>query len=269
MARTNNETFSNPSIKKLNSFSQSVFGVDSAAGYKGIAAKTIYFVVLFALGMGAYFYMHSYFAANYYTVSGAGIFANEQTIYAGALVITLIAGLIASFVPSSVPITGSIYSAGMGYSVTFLSMIYARAYKGIVFEAISLTLLVILVMAGLYASGKVKVTNKFRTVITTALLVSLMGSLIFWIIGLVAPHSAFYTAIVAINQGPLGIVIALLGVVLAAAFLLSDFDTIQMTVENGLDKKYEWFAAYGLIVGVIYLYLKVLRLLAIIMNNRD
>ena len=146
---------------------------------------------------------------------------------------------------------------------------YARAYKGIVLEAIVLTLLVILVMAGLYVSGKVHVTQKFRTVLTTALLVSIIGSLLFFIIGLVAPASDFYRAIVAVNQGPLGILIAVLGVVLAAAFMLADFDTIQMTVENGLAKKYEWYAAYGLIVGVIYLYLKILRLIAVIMNNRN
>lgn len=268
MARSDERTFSNPNIRKLSSFSQSVFGED-VAGYKGIAAKTIYFILLFAMGMGAYFYIHSYFTANYYSMAVEGVFFNEQIICNGALIITFIAGLIASFVPSTVPVTGSIYSAGMGYSITFLSMMYARAYKGIVLEAIVLTLLVILVMAGLYVSGKVHVTQKFRTVLTTALLVSIIGSLLFFIIGLVAPASDFYRAIVAVNQGPLGILIAVLGVVLAAAFMLADFDTIQMTVENGLAKKYEWYAAYGLIVGVIYLYLKILRLIAVIMNNRN
>ena len=50
--------------------------------------------------------------------------------------------------------------------------------------------------------------------------------------------------------------------------LMCDFETIQMTVEQGLPAQYEWYASYGLIVGVIYLYLKILNLLAKIANNR-
>ena len=83
-----------------------------------------------------------------------------------------------------------------------------------------------------------------------------------------APHSAIYTSIVAINNGPIGILFAVIGVLIAAALLMCDFETIQMTVEQGLPAQYEWYASYGLIVGVIYLCLKILNLLAKIANNR-
>ena len=83
-----------------------------------------------------------------------------------------------------------------------------------------------------------------------------------------APQSAIYTSIVAINNGPVGILFAVIGVLIAAALLMCDFETIQMTVEQGLPAQYEWYASYGLIVGVIYLYLKILNLLAKIANNR-
>ena len=47
-----------------------------------------------------------------------------------------------------------------------------------------------------------------------------------------------------------------------------DLDNMAVVVENGLDKKYEWFAAYGLIVTLIWLYIEFLRLIAIIASNR-
>lgn len=54
------ESYSNPRVKKLRSFAQSTYGME-AASYKGIAMKTLYFVAVFAAGMGAYFYIHNFF----------------------------------------------------------------------------------------------------------------------------------------------------------------------------------------------------------------
>ena len=85
-----------------------------AASYKGIAMKTLYFVAVFAAGMGAYFYIHNFFGG------GAQAFSTEYTIFVGALIATAIAGLVASFAPKTTAVTGSIYSAGMGYALTFI-----------------------------------------------------------------------------------------------------------------------------------------------------
>ena len=84
-----------------------------------------------------------------------------------------------------------------------------------------------------------------------------------------APHSAIYTSIVAINNGPIGILFAVIGVLIAAALLMCDFGTIQMTVEQGFLLQYEWYASYGLIVGVGLSLSKILNLLAKIANNRN
>ena len=99
------ESYSNPRVKKLRSFAQSTYGME-AASYKGIAMKTLYFVAVFAAGMGAYFYIHNFFGG------GAQAFSTEYTIFVGALIATAIAGLVASFAPKTTAVTGSIYSAG-------------------------------------------------------------------------------------------------------------------------------------------------------------
>ena len=147
----------------------------------------------------------------------------------------------------------------MGYALTFMSMIYAMQWKGIIVEAVTLTLLTVAVLAVIYSKG-VRVGSRMKTALITCLWVSIIGGLLFMLLAWLAPHSAIYTSIVAINNGPVGILFAVIGVLIAAALLMCDFETIQMTVEQGLPAQYEWYASYGLIVGVIYLYLKILNL---------
>jgi len=62
---------------------------------------------------------------------------------------------------------------------------------------------------------------------------------------------------------PLGIVLGVLVVLLAAYSLVLDFDFIQKGVQNRLPKKYGWTGAFGIVMTVIWLYLEILRMLAI------
>jgi len=70
------------------------------------------------------------------------------------------------------------------------------------------------------------------------------------------------------SSGPIGIGISLVIVVIAALNLVLDFDFIEQGVERGAPKHLEWYAAFGLIVTLIWLYLEMLRLLAKI-QSRD
>ena len=67
---------------------------------------------------------------------------------------------------------------------------------------------------------------------------------------------------------PLGVPLGILVVLLAAYSLVLDFDGIKRGVTNGAPRKYAWTAAFGLMVTVVWLYLEILRLLAIIMGRR-
>ena len=52
--------------------------------------------------------------------------------------------------------------------------------------------------------------------------------------------------------------------------LALDFENINIMVANGFDKKYEWTASLGLMVTIVWIYVKVLRILAIIASrSRD
>lgn len=261
------DSFANPRIKSLRKHAGEATG-DDVSTFSGVAAKTVYFVLVFALGLAAFFILHASFGNNSTLAQGELLYPQEFPIYIGALVLALIAGIVTAFAPKTTAFFGTIYCVCMGYLVTVTSYAYASEYQGIVYEALGLTLLIIGVLTVLYTKGIIRVTGRFRKIVYTTLIVSILAGLIFTIVYLIAPNSAFVNAIIRVNNGPIGILFAVIGVFLASAVLTCDFDNAAQTVQQGLPKTYEWVASFGLVTGVIYLYLKVLQLLAKIQNNK-
>ncbi|HMH08526.1 MAG TPA: Bax inhibitor-1/YccA family protein, partial [Terriglobales bacterium] len=73
----------------------------------------------------------------------------------------------------------------------------------------------------------------------------------------------------AINgSGAIGIGFSVLVVIIAALNLVLDFDFIENGARSGAPKYMEWYAAFGLMVTLVWLYLEILRLLSKI-NSRD
>lgn len=167
----------------------------------------------------------------------------------------LMVGLWAALRPSIVSVL--LYAALEGIYLGFASRAFETLYDGIVLQAIVLTLAITLGMFFLYASGLVKVTKKLYSV----LLIATVGVLLYLVIEffLVLLVPGFSTIVF---SGPLGIGIAAAIVLIASLNLLLDFDTISKGVEHELSKKAEWYAAFGLMVTLIWLYVSVLRLLA-------
>ena len=66
---------------------------------------------------------------------------------------------------------------------------------------------------------------------------------------------------------PLGVIVGLVVVVMAAVSLAMDFEAIQRGVEGGLPTRYAWAGAFGLVVTIVWLYVEFLRILAILRDN--
>jgi len=149
-----------------------------------------------------------------------------------------------------------LYSALEGAYLGIISRFFETAYDGIIVQAILLTLTITLGMFFLFATGAVKVTKKFRSVMLIATLGIFLYIVAEFLLALFIPGFANL-----VFSGPLGIVIALVIVLIAALNLLLDFDTIRQGVANKLSRKAEWYAAFGLMVTLIWLYISILRLL--------
>jgi uncharacterized YccA/Bax inhibitor family protein len=69
------------------------------------------------------------------------------------------------------------------------------------------------------------------------------------------------------SGSPLSIVFSLLVIGIAAFNLLLDFEQADQMIRNGLPARWAWFAAFGLMVTLVWLYLEILRLLSYLQRN--
>lgn len=174
----------------------------------------------------------------------------------GGLIGGLVLAMITVFKPHLAPWTAPLYAVTEGLALGGLSMLMNAQYAGLPLQAVVLTFGVFIAMLGLYSFRVVRVTDRFRTVITGAIL----GIMVFYLINMVIGF--FGVAIPGVNGGgPLGIGVSLLTSGVAAFALLLDFDRIEQAVAAGAPKTMEWFGAFGLVVTLVWLYIELLNLL--------
>jgi uncharacterized YccA/Bax inhibitor family protein len=122
--------------------------------------------------------------------------------------------------------------------------------------AIGLTTLTFLVMLLLYRTRIVRVTERFRLVVTAAM----GGILLFYLASFVLGFFGIRLPLIH-DAGPLGIAFSVVVVGVAAFSLLLDFDMIEEGVRARAPRYMEWYGAFSVLVGLIWLYLELLRLL--------
>jgi len=161
------------------------------------------------------------------------------------------------FKPNLARFTAPLYALLQGSFLGAISGLYNAAYEGIVVQAVGLTIGVFAVMLFLYATRIIKVTEKLRMGIVAATGAIFLVYVVNMLLSLFNAEVPFLH-----DTGPLGIGISLLIVGVAAFNLLLDFDFVERGVAAGAPKKMEWYAAFGLIVTIVWLYLELLRLLS-------
>ncbi len=262
----------NPIIRRLQKVTE--YGSENACTYRGIYAKLIYFVLCTAIGVGlcVFLKMTNGFGGEivfdqpvYEDGANVVIYSNEIFWIGAAAVISFIAPLLAVFIRPTIPVTGALFCASIGFLLAWAATTFADQYLAPVLLALVITLMIVFTMGFLYGMGIIKVTQKMKTFIMTALITVCLSSLLVFI-GSLIPFTRGIVQQLAANP-VLSIGGSVIMVIVGTLLLLVDFDTIRESVENGLPKKYEWYAAYGLAFSVIWLYLKVLDLILKIMKK--
>jgi uncharacterized YccA/Bax inhibitor family protein len=181
--------------------------------------------------------------------------------FPGWLFVPLIAAIgfaIATIVrPRWARFTAPLYAIAEGVVVGAISHVYESQWNGIVMQAAGLTIGVLVVMLGLYATRIIKATEKFRVVVicaTGAICLVYVFDLVLRLFGADVPfvHDA----------GAFGILFSLAVVVIASLNLILDFDFIEKGVAAGAPKHLEWYAGFGLLITLVWVYLEMLRLLS-------
>ncbi len=174
----------------------------------------------------------------------------------------LIVVIIASFKPRYSPTLAPLYAALEGLFVGGISAMYASAFNGIVFQAVTLTMAVFFLMLFLYKTGIIKVTQKLRSGIIMATGAIFVVYLLNFVLAMFGINMPFLH-----DGGMIGIGISLLIIGVAALNLLLDFDNFHKGEEYGAPAYMEWFSAMGLLITLVWLYIEILRLIAIFSSN--
>jgi uncharacterized YccA/Bax inhibitor family protein len=154
-------------------------------------------------------------------------------------------------------VTAPIYAALEGLFLGGISAIFEARFPGIVMQAVGLTFGTLFCLLLAYRSGLIKATENFKLGIAAAtggIFVIYMASMLLGFFGVGIPYIH--------ESGIIGIGFSLFVVVIAALNLVLDFDFIERGAEYGAPKYMEWFAAFGLMVTLVWLYIEILRLLS-------
>lgn len=155
------------------------------------------------------------------------------------------------------PITAPIYALMQGVFVGFASVGMDRRFPGIAIQAVGLTIAISLCLIVAYRRGFIRVTESFNKklgVATAGVLVYYIGSLA---IALASRHTLYK-----IIGGVPGILISVVVVAIAGMSLVSNFDFAVQFSREKFPKYMEWYAALGLLVTLLWLYLETLDLLS-------
>lgn len=178
------------------------------------------------------------------------------------IIVGFISVIIAMRKPKIAKILGPVYAIGYGFAVGAISHGYEALYSGIVLQALLATASVFLVMLVLYRTRIIKVTDKFRRAVifaTLGVMVLYLGSFVFSMFGGSLP---FLNG----DNMLMSVLFSVFVCGLAAMNLALDFDFIEKATNAGMPKDYEWVAALGLTVTLVWLYLELLRLLSYMRN---
>jgi uncharacterized YccA/Bax inhibitor family protein len=176
-----------------------------------------------------------------------------------ALIVGLVLGFVNALSKKVRPALIVTYALVQGVFVGGISKLYNTMWDGIVTQAIIGTVAAFAGILVLYRSGRLRATPKF----TRVLLGATMGYIALAVVNLVY----FFVAGGSMYQSSFGLLISGVGVLLASLFLVLDFDAIEQGVRAGVPQQEAWRAGFGLLVTMVWLYLEILRFLAILRGN--
>jgi len=158
---------------------------------------------------------------------------------------------------------GVLYAVLMGLWMGAISRVYEFVYEGIVGQALLASVCAFLACLVLYLSRAIRVTPRFTRAIMIAVGGILLLYLIGWILLLFGVNPRFMT-----EPTALGILISAAICLVAALSLLQDFAFVEQGIEAGAPAAMEWYAAFGLLATLIWLYAELLRLLALLRSRQ-
>lgn len=229
----------------------------------GTLGKTAILLLIAACSAG---YMWQNFAAQLGAATSRGAIVALKGSLSQTATLSGIAGLVTAmatiFKPNWAPWSAPLYAAFKGAVLGALSFQFEAMFPGLVQNAVLVTFGTAGGMLAAYTTGMITVSDRLRSIITTAVIGVMMAYFGSMLLGLFGVHLSF------LSRGMTGLVFAGFTAVVAASCLLLDFDSVQRMEYSGMPKWMEWYGGFTIMVTLAWLYTEVLRFLAILAGNQ-
>lgn len=189
---------------------------------------------------------------------GVGWALNSPGISIGAGLVGLVLSIVISVRRAIVPALVVAFAAIEGLFVGGISRMYEDAFSGIVVQALLGTGLVFVAMLVAYRSGRLRATPRMARIVYGVLAGVVLISLTDLVIRLTTgSHMPIIN-----DPSPLGILFSVVVLGVAALQFILDFDYIDRAIAARAPRREAWRAAFGLLIGFIWVYLELLRLIS-------
>ncbi|HHZ12054.1 MAG TPA: Bax inhibitor-1/YccA family protein [Acholeplasmataceae bacterium] len=244
--RSNNPVYNR--IEKNGEY-QGFAGEMAAATYSGVATKTLYFLALVFIGVFGGLWLMENFPTMFLTV------------LVGSLLTTFIFALLGLWFPRLTPVMGSLYCLGQGTIIGVVSLAFEMEAPGIVMTAMLSVVVVLAVVVTLFLTRIVRVNSGFMRFLLVFAFSFIISFFLVRLIDLIFQVGVFNTLLLPIS---------LASTFLATLYLFFDMQRVVEIVEGGAPKHLEWYVSFGLVYTLLWIYIEILRLLAIIgLRRRD
>ncbi|MEU4168708.1 Bax inhibitor-1/YccA family protein [Streptomyces sp. NPDC026665] len=177
----------------------------------------------------------------------------------GAALVAFVLAMVQSFKRNASPALILGYAAFEGVFLGVFSEMYNAAWSGAPFQAVLGTMAVTGATLLVYKAGWIRVTARYARIgLTIAIaFVAVMAVNLLLVVFGVAPDGGLR------SNGPLGAIVGILAILIGAFFLTLDFKQIEDGIAYGAPKEEAWLAAFGLTMTLVWIYVEMLRLVAI------
>ncbi|GAA4597721.1 putative YccA/Bax inhibitor family protein [Actinoplanes octamycinicus] len=181
----------------------------------------------------------------------------------GAAMVGIVLGMVISFMRMANPALVITYAVVEGVFVGMVSKAFESilGYDGIILQAVVATFGVFFLMAALYRARVIRATPKFQRIMISVMAGLFGVMLINFVLYLFGVNTGLR------DNGPLGYIFSLVCIVVASLSFILNFNEIEEGVRAGLPRRYSWTAAFGILVGLVWLYIEILRLLSYLQGD--
>jgi uncharacterized YccA/Bax inhibitor family protein len=177
----------------------------------------------------------------------------------GAAIVAFVLAMVQSFMGRPVPALVLGYAIFEGVFLGVLSEQYNEAWQGAPVQAVLGTMAVLAGTLFAYKTRIIRVTARYQRIglaVAVGFLIAMVVNLLFAAFG--------NNNGLGLTTGPLAIVFCILGIALGAFFLSLDFKQIEDGIRYGAPRNESWLAAFGLTLSLVWIYLQMLRLIALL-----